>query len=119
MKYKVKYDKFHLIFMTILLLLCFVSCLLWLKLNKYGYFGIYFGASIILGYVYYFTSYELRKEYLIIKLGFIPIKIKYKDILNIKENKGNITLKLKNYSLNIYPENKEEFSKNLKSRSGK
>ena len=119
MKYKVAYNKFHLIFMTSILLLCLISCLLWLQFDKYLYFSIYFILSIGLGYIYYFTSYELRKEELIIHLGFIPVKIKYKNILEIKEENQAVVIKNLSSKLKIYPEKRQEFIKELKIRSGK
>jgi len=66
--------------------------------------------------MYYFTFYYLKKEKLIVKLGFIKVGIKYSKIIKIENLKNGIKLNFKNISMNIYPNNKDIFFAELNNK---
>lgn len=116
MKYKVKHEKKNLALTSSVLFLCFVSCLFWFVLKEYTYFAIYIILTIVISYIYYFTTYQIGDKNLIIKLGFIKIKIDYKRIKSVKELTPGIELKFQRYHFKIYPNNQDMFYLNLISR---
>lgn len=123
MKFKVKPEKSNLLLMSTLLLLCLTTCFMWLVIREYICFGIYFALTLIIAHMYYFTSYILKEDILIIKLGFIKIKINYNKISNIEVIKDRVKLNFKKLNINIYPNNKEIFvakiNSKLNSKEGK
>ena len=109
MRYKIKHEKSNKVFMSSIFILCLITCLFWILLREYIYFGIYFVLTLILSYMYYFTYYYLLEDKLIVRLGFIKIQIKYKKIKKINNLKNSIKLYFNNWSVNIYPVNKDIF----------
>lgn len=116
MKYKIKHEKSNLMFMSSVLILSLVTCIFWIILREYIYFSVFFILTIFIGYIYYFTFYYIDKKYLIIKLGFIKVKIKYDKIKDIEKLEKSIKLNFKNISMNIYPNNIDIFYTDLKSK---
>ncbi len=107
MKSKIKLEKKKIILMSSILLVLLFTCVFWFLLKEYIYFTIYLILTIFIGYIYFFTFYILKEKYLLIILGFIPIKIKYKNIKSIEKLNIGIRLKLKYFNLILYP-NKED-----------
>lgn len=113
MKYKERPPKNNLILMFFIMsALIFVS-VGFLILKKYSYFLFYLTASIILIYSYLFTYYFLEKDYLLIKLGFVKVKIEYKNILSISETNEKLVIFTKKNKFNLYPNPKDKFIKEL------
>ena len=109
MQYKIKHEKSNIVFMTSVMIMCLLTCVIWFVLREYSYFIIYLIATLLVFHIYYFTYYYIKENYLLIKLGFIKIKFKYKNINNIENKKEGIKLKFNNLSMNIYPSNKDIF----------
>ena len=109
MKYKIKHEKSNLILMSSVLILCLITCYVWFIFRKYIYFSIYLILTIIITHIYYFTYYYIKNDSLIIKLGFIKVRIKYNKIKSIKILKNSVKLNLEKISLNLYPNNKDMF----------
>ncbi len=109
MIFKVKYEKNNLFLMSTILILCLFTCLFWLILTKYIYALIYFVLTIFIGYTYYFTNYELNDKYLVIKLGFIKIKIKYNNIWQVQKKENYLTLVFHHFNINVFPKEKDIF----------
>lgn len=116
MKYKIKHEKSNKLFMTSIFIFCFITCLMWILLKEYIYFYIYLVLTILLSYIYYFTYYYLYKDKLVIKLGFINFKIKYKNIRKIDNLENSIKIFFNNISMNIYPNNKDIFFEDIKEK---
>lgn len=116
MKFKVKPEKSNLFLMTIVLMLCLFTCLLWLVLREYIYFSIYSIITLLLGHMYYFTSYIINEKYLIIKLGLLNIKIKYNKIMKVENLKDKVKVYLKTVNINLHPKNKDIFVAKLSSK---
>ena len=109
MKFKVKYESAEFLFMTIILILCFFTCFIWLSLKEYPYFIIYFLLTLMIFHMYYFTSYQLTDKDLIIKLGFLKIKLKYFKIKKVKKEMTKRKIVYNKIPLNIYPDNLDKF----------
>lgn len=116
MRFKFDFKKNNFYLMTLVLTLCLFTCLVWLVLREYFYFIIYLLATLIMINCYYFTSYVIDKNYLIIKLGIFKIKINYKKITDISSEKEKIVVSFKKIKINLYPENKENFVGALNSK---
>ena len=116
MKYKIKHEKGNLVFMTSVIIMCLITCGLWLMLKEYTYFSIYLIITLLIAIFYYFTYYYLKDNYLIIKVGFINVKIKYKKIKKIDNLQNSIRLTYGKISMNIYPNNKDIFFAELSSK---
>ena len=113
MKYKIKYEKSNLVFMTSVIILCLITCVFWFILKEYNFCAIYFFLTLILAHIYYFTYYYLNEKKLVIKLGFIRFKIKYSSILKVENKNAGIKLFFKYMSMTIYPCNKDVFFSEL------
>jgi len=109
MKYKIKHEKSNLILMSSVLILCLITCYVWFIFREYLYFSIYLILTIIIIHIYYFTYYYIKNDSLIIKLGFIKVRIKYNKIKSIDLLKNSVILNLEKISLNLYPNNKDKF----------
>lgn len=109
MKYKIKHEKSNKVFMSSVIILCLVTCLFWFLLREYIYFSVYILLTILISYIYYFTYYYLLEDKLIVRLGFIKIKIKYSKIKKVENLKNSIKLYFNNWNVNIYPNNKDIF----------
>jgi len=116
MKFKIKHEKSNLIFMSSVIILCLVTCVFWFLLREYIYFIIYFLLTLVISHMYYVTYYFLEKDKIIFKLGFIKIKIKYKNIKKIENLKNSIKITFNNFSMNIYPDNKDIFFAEINSK---
>lgn len=116
MKFKVKHEKSNLVFMSSVIILCFITCIFWLMLREYIYFCVYFIISLIITHIYYVTSYIIENDSLVIKLGFIKVKFKYEKLLRVSILDKSINLVFKNFKMNIYPSNKEIFYTELVSK---
>ncbi len=119
MRYKVKYEKSNLIFMSSILILCLIMCIFFVILNEYVYCTIYAILTLILIHTYYFTTYTLDKEALVIRLGFIPIKIKYEHIWNVESVSNGVKITTKSFPITIYPDEIKNFVKELKKKVDK
>lgn len=115
MKFKVKPEKSNFVLMTSMFIMSLIVCILFLVLHEYIYSLIYFILILVISHIYYFTYYYLKDNGLIIRLGFIRIKFNYKNILDVNEISEKVRIKLKNITLNIYPNNREIFISKLKS----
>ena len=109
MKYKIKHEKANLLFMSSVIIFCLITCIFWIMLREYIYFFAYLILILIISYIYYFTYYFLEERYLVFKLGFIKIKLKYSKIKKVENLKNNIKLTFNKMSMNIYPNNKDIF----------
>ena len=116
MKYKIKHEKSNLILMSSILILCLITCYVWFIFREYIYFSIYLILTIIITHIYYFTYYYIKNDSLIIKLGFIRVKIKYNQIKSIEILKNSIKLNLEKISLNLYPNKKDMFYTEINSK---
>lgn len=116
MKFKIKHEKTNLVFMSSVIVLSLVTCIFWLMLREYIYFLIYLVLTLLIAFVYYYTYYFIKKDSLIIKLGFIKIKIKYSSIKKIENLNNCIRLTFKNFNMNIYPNNKDIFFAEINSK---
>lgn len=116
MKFKVKPEKSNMAFMTSTFFLLIITCILWIILKEYIYFVVYFILTILLAYIYYFTSYTIKDKYLVIKLGFIVLKINYNKITNVELIKNKVKVNLKKFSLDLYPDNKDIFVAKVNSK---
>ena len=116
MKYKIKLEKSNIIFMSSVIVLSLISCVFWVILKKYVYFIIYFILTSIIAHIYFYTYYYLTNDYLIVRLGFLKVKINYLKIFDIEKLKLGIKLKFKKISMNIYPSNQDVFYAELKSK---
>lgn len=114
MKNKIKHEKSNLMFMSSVLLLCLVTCIFWLILKEYLYFIVFFLSTLLIGYIYFYTFYEIKDKYLLIKLGFISVKIRYTNIKDIVKVDKSIKLVFNKISMNIYPHNIDMFYVDLK-----
>ena len=113
MKFKEVPPKNNLILMFfIMVTLTFIS-IGFLILKKYYYFIIYILFTVLLIYFYLFTYYVLEKEYILIKSGFLKIKIKYSDINNLEESKASIKIISKKIKYILYPDKKDKFMKEI------
>lgn len=109
MKFKFKPQKSNLFFMSSVIILCLFTCIIWLILREYIYFSIYFLLTLVIAYTYYRTKYIIEDKYLIIKLGFLKIKINYQKITEAKKENDYVKVKFIKYGINIYPNNKDIF----------
>lgn len=116
MKFKVKFEKGNFYLMTLILTLCLFTCLVWLVLREYFYFIIYLIFTITIAQGYYFTNYIIEKNYFVIKLGIITIKIKYKKIKKVKIENNLVKIYFNKSKIKIYPKNKEVFVNKLNSK---
>lgn len=116
MKFKVKLEKENLILMTFVIIILFITCAFWLTLEKYNYFIFYIVLTLIIVHMYYFTSYYVDKKYLIIKLGFLKIKFKLKNIKKVKGIDNKVRVELNKLSMFLYPEDKKEFINYVKNK---
>ncbi len=114
MKFKVKNTKSNLVTMTFLIILCFITCIFWLYLKKYLIFSIYFILTLIIAHMFYFTTYYINNKYLIIKLGFLKIKINIKKIKKITQNAEKVIIDLNKIHFTLYPANPDIFINSLK-----
>ncbi len=113
MKFKVKPEKSNFIFMSSIIILCFISCLMWLSLRLYFYSLVYLSLTLIIAHIYYFTFYILEKNFLVIKLGFLKIKIHYQNLESATLKKKSVILKWHKISFKIYPEHNDVFMAKL------
>ena len=97
----------------VLISLCF------LILNSILYFCLYIVLTIILAYLYFFTYYFIDDDYLILKSGFIKVKIKYSNIISIVENNENIKIVTNKTKFILYPDYKTKFVNELKKKVNK
>ena len=109
MKYRVKHELGNLIFMTIVLIGCFLTCYLWFRLGNSTYGIIYLTITILLMIMYYFIFYIVNDEYLLIILGFIPILIKRKSIKDVKINNNRVIIKVSFMNITLFPNNAQKF----------
>jgi len=116
MKYKVKHEKSNLTFMTSTLILCFITCIFWLILKEYIYFGVYLVITLLIAYFYYFIIYILNKNFFIIRLGFINIKFNYKKIKKIEKLESGLKIYFEKIKITVYPHNKDIFYVNIKDK---
>lgn len=116
MKFKVKYEKSNFLFMSSIFFLCIVTCIFWLILREYIYLVIYLLLTLFVAYTYYFTFYYIKKDCLIIKMGLIKVKFKYKNIRKIENLKDYIKIHFNRISINLYPNNKDIFYAELNSK---
>jgi len=116
MKFKFNPEKSNKLLMSSIIFLSFVTCLFWIILREYIYFIVYFSLTLFIAITYFCTRYYIKDNYLIIKLGFISIKISYLRINNVENLNDKVKLNLIKYSLNIYPQNKDIFVAKLNSK---
>ena len=116
MKFKFKPNKSNLFLMSSTILLLIFVCLLWLVLREYIYFAVYGVLTLIISYTYYFTSYYIKDRYLETRLGFIFIRIKYRNIKKVELVNDKVRIHLKNVKFNICPNNKDIFVVKLNSK---
>lgn len=119
MKFKVKYEKSNLIFMTSIISLCFIICIIFMILKQYLYTVIYVILTSFIIYIYYFTSYKLDERKFVIKLGFINIGFKYEHIWKVEELMKGVKITTKNLSLTVYPDEPQKFVKELNKKIDK
>lgn len=104
--------------MTFLLILLFITCIFWLILGKYNYFWIYIILTILLIIIYYFPCYIVDNNYLIVKMGFLKVKLKkdkIKEILPLKNNE--VKINFNKLSIKLYPVNSDLFISCLKDKN--
>lgn len=116
MKYKCNPGKSNKFVMNMLLCFIIFTSTLWLILREYVYFFVYLFLAALLWHMYYFSSYEIKDNYFVYKVGFLKFKIKYKDIKEVIKNDNKIILKLKYIRLGVYVENIQRFYMNLLSK---
>lgn len=104
------------LFMLIIIPVLIFICISWLILNKYGYFIGYLGITLLLVYLHFFTYYYINNDYLLIKAGFLKIKIYYKDINSVEVNNNKLRVNWKRLNINLYPNNSNIFIKEFKNR---
>ena len=109
MKFRVKYERQNKVLMTSIFMLCLLTCIFWLLLPFYIYALVYFVITLILSYTYYRTIYILNNDGLVIKMGFIPVKLKYQKIKSIKRIDNKIKVNYEHFSVTIYPDNIDIF----------
>ena len=119
MKFKVKYEKNNLVFMSSVIFLCLVVCVLFIVLKNYLYSVIYLILILIIGHTYYFSSYELSKDKLIIKMGFLKIKFRYEFLWKVEKNNKGVKVTNKNFSFTLYPEDQTKFIRELNKKIDK
>ncbi len=119
MKFKAKYEKNNLVFMSSIILLCLVVCVLFIVLKNYLYSIIYFILTLIIIHTYYFASYELGKDKLIIQMGFLKIKFRYEFLWKVEKNNKGVKVTNKNFSFTIYPDDQTKFIRELNKKIDK
>lgn len=85
-------------------------------MKEYVVAGIYLLVITILWHTYYYTFYTILDNYLVIKWGFIKLKIKYERIKEIKKETKYCVIEFKRFKLHINPENEDEFVKEIKKK---
>ena len=108
-----------MIIITITIVLCLICSLCFLYIHKYLYFIIYFLFTLLITMMNYFSYYKLESNYLLIKLGLIPIKIKYQSIWQVKEVNKKVLIVMSKFSLGLYPLDKDKFISNLNKKIDK
>lgn len=116
MKFKAKPEKGNMLLMSAVIILLLVTCIFWLIIRKYLYFGFYLFFTLAIAHMYYFTNYYIKENYFVTTLGFIKIKIKYDSILSVENLTDKVKLKLRNFGITIYPNNKDIFVAKLNSK---
>lgn len=118
MKFKNKLDKKNITYLVIVVVISILTLLGILYLKQYLFALIFILLVIGLLYIYIDTSYELSKEYFIVRYGFIKMKFKYDKIKNVNLLNDKIYLKigLSDFILNIDDPKKamNEFKKRIK-----
>jgi len=119
MKFKFKPEKSNLFLMTSIIFLLFATCVFWLIIKEYIYFSVYIILTLLIAHMYYFTSYFIKDNYFVTRLGFVTIKIKYSKIMKVESLKDKVKIILNSFSIDIYPKNKEIFLAKLNSKIDK
>ncbi len=109
MKFEVKPSRNNLVTMISTIIMIFVTCVVWIMLKEYLYFGIFMGLTLIVMYFYFVTSYELKEDHLVVKVGFIPFKFKYSNIKKVEVLPDKVKLSMKLFNLELYPKDKDTF----------
>lgn len=116
MKFKFKPNKSNLFLMSSTIMLLVFVCLLWLVLREYIYCTVYGVLTLIIAYTYYFTSYYIKDNYFETRLGFINIKINYKNIRKVEVVNDKVKIYLNKIKFDIYPNYKDIFVVKLNSK---
>ena len=88
-------------------------------LKRYLYCGIYVVLSLIMIHTYYFSSYELGKDKLIIQMGFLKFKFRYEFLWKVEKNNKGVKVTNKNFSFTIYPDDQTKFIRELNKKIDK
>ena len=116
MVFKFKPERANLYLMITMFILLGFNTIVWLILRKYLFFSIMLIFTIIFINIYFMTKYELTDKYFITYLGFIKIKINYNKIKNVEVINNKINIKLKYFTIDIYPLDKDKFVKEINKR---
>jgi len=116
MNFKFKPEKSNLNLMISTIIILIFTCIGWLLLKEYLYFILFTMLAFIIIHVYFFQSYYLDKDFLIIRIGFLKIKIKYSKINSMNNENDILKINLKNLNIDVYPDNKDKFIKELKKK---
>ena len=116
MKFKSKPNKNNMVTMISTLIMIFVTCIIWIYLKEYLYFSIFMIFIIIILHIFLCTTYEFSNNALIVRLGLLPIKIKYENIKSIDVLVDKIKITTNLYNTELYPDDLDKFTKLLKSK---
>lgn len=119
MKYNYNFKGSNLCLVVFLVIVYLFNCIVWLLFRKYVMFLILVLLALFVMYLYFYTYYTLEKDYFVIHLGFIKIKTKYKDILDVKKENNKVTFKTINFDFSIYPVPEDKFIKEINSKLNK
>ena len=119
MKFNFKPKKYNLYLMIFMIVLLLITCAIWFHLKEYVYFGVFLVLSIAIIHIYFNTLYIIDDKYLITKLGFLKIKIKYNNIKKVEEINQKVNIVLNNFTLDVSPENRDVFIKEINKKVGK
>lgn len=118
MKFKNKFNLKNIIYITFILIICLIIVGTWIYFKEITY-AIIFGILILLIiYFYFFQSYEIDKDYFIVRYGFIKLKYKYDSISDLLVTKNNITINFKSMGFHINTSDNEAFVNEINKKRG-
>ena len=119
MKFKNKIDKKNIIFISLVGVVGLLTFCGMIYLNAYIYAIAFLLLVIFLLGIYIDTSYELAKEYFIVKYSFIKMKYKYEKITKIEILDKKLMIKIGKFDFIINVEKPEKIKKELEKRVSK
>lgn len=119
MKFKFKPKKSNLYLMIFMILVLLINSAIWLIIKEYLYFIITLILSLIIIHVYFTTTYIIYDDYFVTTLGFLKVKIYYKNIKKIEVVNNKVNVVLKNITIDLCPDKMDVFIKEIKGRMNK